>query len=242
MKKTRIVSSIISTILLIIFAMCCSGCIGVRIYVNKYIKDNYNRRVSVWQETASKIPDSGIVFVGDSHTEYYALDEYFPEYPVINRGIYGDTTYGVKKRLEESVFTLKPSKVFLLIGANDINKTSDTNEVIAGHIGEIVNKIRGAVPETKIYLQSLYPVNRNGKNSNRIDIYKLNNKRINAINLLLKSFCYDENIEYIDMFSLLTDANGQLREEFTIEGLHLNATGYRFVTENLRPYVEKDEL
>jgi lysophospholipase L1-like esterase len=235
--KSKIIFAV-STILLVIVVLCCTGCIGVRIYVNKFIKDNYNRRVSVWQETVVNIPDGSIVFIGDSHTEYYALDEYFPEYPVINRGIYGDTTYGVKKRLDESVFSLNPSKVFLLIGANDINKTSDTNEVIAGNIREIITQIKDAVPETKIYLQSLYPVNRNGKNSNRIDIYKLNNKRISTINLLLESLCHDESIVYIDMFSPLTDDNGQLREDFTIEGLHLNAAGYGFVTEILRPYVE----
>jgi len=238
MKKSRTVIFIISTILLIIVALCCSGCVGVRIYVNKFIKDNYNRRVTVWQETAVNIPDGSIVFVGDSHTEYYALDEYYPEYHVINRGIYGDTTYGVMKRLNESVFSLNPSKVFLLIGANDINKTSDSNEIITENIMEIIKHIKEKVPQTKIYLQSLYPVNRNGKNSNRIDIYKLNNKRIGAINLLLESFCHNEGIVYIDMFSKLTDEKGQLREDFTIEGLHLNAAGYRFVTEMLRPYLE----
>jgi lysophospholipase L1-like esterase len=238
MEKSKIAIYTSLIFLLTIIVLCCTGYISIIIYLNKFIRDNYNRRVTVWQETAVNIPDGSIVFVGDSHTEYYTLDEYFPEYPVINRGIYGDTTRGVKKRLNESVFTLNPSRVFLLIGANDINKTGDANDVIAKHIMEIVNQIKETVPETKIHLQSLYPVNRNGKNSNRIDIYKLNNKRISEINMLLKSLCYDENIEYIDMYSLLTDVNGQLREDFTIEGLHLNAAGYKFVTEILRHYIE----
>jgi lysophospholipase L1-like esterase len=192
-------------------------------YVNQYIKDNYHRRITVWQETAASIPNGSIVFIGDSHTEYFALDEYFAGFQVYNRGIYGDTSYGVIKRLGESVFNLKPSKVFLLIGANDINKTNDSNETIVKNIEEIIRQLRNVFPDTKIYVQSLYPVNPNGKNSNRIDIFKLNNKRICAINVLLESFCLNEGITYIDMFSQLTDKYGQLRETFTIEGLHLNA-------------------
>jgi len=235
--KTRKIVFIASIVFLVI-VLCFTVFMSIRIYINQYINDNYHRRVSIWQETANSIADGGIVFIGDSHTEFFALDEYFQNIPVINRGIYGDTTDGVKKRLNESVFLLNPSKVFMLIGANDINKTSDTNEVIAENIGEIIRQIREKVPQTKIYLQSLYPVNRNGKNSNRMDIYKLNNKRIIAVNKLLESFCKSENIIYIDMFSQLTDKNGQLYEEFTIEGLHLNAAGYRFIAEILRPYVE----
>jgi len=221
-----------------VIVLCCTSCISVRLYVNQYIRDNYQRRVSVWYETANHFPDNGIVFIGDSHTEYFELHEYFPDFPVLNRGIYGDTTYGVKKRLDESAFMLNPSKVFLLIGANDVNKTSDKNEVIVENIKDIVRQLKTVTPNTTVYVQSLYPVNRNGKNSSRISIFKLTNKRLSAINLLLESFCSSEGIIYIDMFSQLVDEKGQLREEFSIEGLHLNEAGYRFVAEVLRPYVE----
>ena len=241
MKTTKAKKIIlpVSMIFLAIIVLFCTAYISIRTYVNQYIKDNYHRRVAIWQETANTIPAGSIVFVGDSHTEYFALDEFFPEHQVINRGIYGDTTNGVIKRLNESVFNLNPSKVFLLIGANDINKTNDTNEMIVENINIIIRQLQNVIPETKIYIQSLYPVNSNGKNSNRIDIYKLNNKRILEINRLLESFCRSEDIIFIDMFSQLTDDNGQLYENFTIEGLHLNAAGYRFVTEVLRPYVEE---
>jgi len=238
--KTRKTKNILLAVmgLLAVIVLCCTSCISVRLYVNQYIRDNYQRRVSVWHETANHFPDNGIVFIGDSHTEYFELHEYFPDFPVLNRGIYGDTTYGVKNRLDESAFMLKPSKVFLLIGANDINKTSDTNEIIVENIKDIVRQIKTVIPYTTIYVQSLYPVNRNGKNSNRISIYKLNNKRLAAINFLLETFCDSESIFYIDMFSQLIDEKGQLREEFSIEGLHLNEAGYRCVAEILRPYVE----
>ncbi len=224
--------------LLAVIVLCCTAYISIRLYVNQYIRDNYQRRVSIWQETAGHIPDNGIVFIGDSHTEYFELNEYFPGFPVFNRGIYGDTSYGVKKRLAESALKFNPSKVFLLIGANDVNKTNDTNEVIVDNIKDIVRQIKTAIPDTTVYVQSLYPVNRNGKNSSLVSIFKLTNERLSAINLLLESFCNSEGIAYIDMFSQLIDEKGQLREDFSIEGLHLNEAGYRFVAEVLRPYVE----
>jgi lysophospholipase L1-like esterase len=116
---------------------------------------------------------------------------------------------------------------------NDIKKTNDTNETIAKNIKEITRQIQNAFPETKIYLQSLYPVNQG-----TFDAYKISRKRISEINTLLHSYCINTNITYIDMFSRLIDETGRLRKEFTIEGLHLNATGYKFVAEILRPYVE----
>jgi len=221
-----------------VIVLCCTAYISIRLYVNQYIRDNYQRRVSIWQETADRISNNGIVFIGDSHTEYFELNEYFPGFPIFNRGIYGDTTYGVKKRLDESAFMLNPSKVFLLIGANDVNKTNNTNEVIVDNIKDIVRQLKTVIPNTTVYVQSLYPVNQSGKNSSRISIYKLTNERLSAINLLLRSFCGSEGIIYIDMFSQLIDEKGQLREEFSIEGLHLNEAGYRFVADVLRPYIE----
>jgi len=237
--KIKKILLIAAVILSFVILFCGTVYISIRTYVNQYIDDNYQRRTAIWQETAKFIPKDGIVFIGDSHTEFFALEEYFPGFPVLNRGIYGDTTYGVKKRLDESVLNLNPSKVFLLIGANDINKTNDLNEVIVGNIKDIIYQIRNVIPDTTVYLQSLYPVNPSGKNSSRIDIFKLNNERISSINLLLENICNGEDIIYIDMFSQLTDKSGQLYEEFTIEGLHLNAAGYGFVAEALRPYVRR---
>jgi lysophospholipase L1-like esterase len=237
-KPAREIAVIAAIILYAGFIVCGTAYCSIRMYVNQFIADNYRRRTTLWRETAKHIPPGGIVFAGDSHTEYFALDEYFPELPVINRGIYGDTTSGVINRLDESVLNLNPSKVFLLIGANDINKTRETDEGIVENIRTIVRKIRSNNQKAAIYVQSLYPVNPNGKNSKRIDIFKITNSRIASINRLLEALCRDENIVYIDMFTPLSDENGQLQEQYTIEGLHLSAAGYSFIAEILRPYVE----
>jgi lysophospholipase L1-like esterase len=227
LKKAALVSAIVVLPLALIIS---SALISVRLYVNQFIKDNYQRRVEIWQETAASIPPNSIVFVGDSHTEYFFLEEYFPGVPVFNRGIFGDTTYGLTERLDESVLKLYPAKAFLLIGVNDIVKTNDTNETIASNIIKIVRRIKTINPGTTIYVQSLYPARPNIS-------YNLPNERIRAINVLLESYCNDEEIIYIDVHSKLIDTAGQLREEFTVDKVHLNAVGYRYVAEILRPYI-----
>ncbi|MCL1919364.1 MAG: GDSL-type esterase/lipase family protein [Peptococcaceae bacterium] len=211
--------------------------VSIRLYVNQYIKDNYERRVGMWQETATLVLDGGIVFLGDSLTEFFAIDEFFRDVTTYNRGIYGDTTYGVINRLDESVFNVNPSKVFLLIGANDVNKTKDSHETIAQNIQDIISTIKTNAPETIIYVQSLYPVNRDSPKSNPLEIGKLSNKRIVEINSLLASVCETEQVIYLDLFSHLVDDLGNLREEYTIEGLHLNAQGYKAVAELLRQHI-----
>ncbi|MDR0323739.1 MAG: GDSL-type esterase/lipase family protein [Treponema sp.] len=235
--QTRKIIFTVSIIFVAIVTLLGTAFISIRLFLNQFIDDNYHRRTAVWQETSDSIPDGGIVFIGDSHTEYFMVDEFFPGYPVINRGIFGDTTYGVKKRLNESVFKLNPAKVFLFIGVNDTKKTNDSNETIAENIREIVFSIKNSNQETVIYLQSLYPVNQS-----RFDPYKISNNRISEINLLLKSLCDDVNILYIDMFSHLVDEYGQLRKEYTVDGLHLNAAGYRYVANILHQYINGNIL
>jgi len=123
-----------------------------------------------------------IVFLGDSITDFFRLNEFFHGIYVINRGIGGDTTDGVLKRLSESVFELSPSKVFILIGTNDIGGNKSESHVIS-NIAEIIDRIRDSCPETKIYLQSVYPVsNAKDKKINRFIVGRRTNEKICRVN------------------------------------------------------------
>jgi len=224
-------------VIITIACFCGVAYISIRLFINQFERSNYEIRTNIWNETAAGIPEDCIVFIGDSHTEYFFLNEYFPELPVINRGIFGDTTYGVLKRLDKSALNLNPSKVFILIGVNDINDTKDQNDVIAENIMRITQEFKKNKPEATIYLQSLYPINTTSKRSDPFSIKNLSNKRISEINMLLESMCRNEGVVYIDLFSKLIDENGQLQENLTIEGLHLNPAGYRFVSDVLLKYL-----
>jgi lysophospholipase L1-like esterase len=178
-----------------------------------------------------------IVFLGDSITDFFRLNEFFPEVYVINRGISGDTTDGVLRRLPESIYELSPSKVFLMIGTNDLaNKKSV--EYISENIKKIISEIKENSPQTKIYLQSVYPVSLlKDKKIKRFIVGKRNNDDISRLNSILKTMADEMEITYIDVYNHLVDESGNIKTEYTVEGLHLTIQGYSVVAGVLRPYI-----
>lgn len=101
-----------------------------------------------------------IVFLGDSITKRFNLEEYFPDLSVLNRGIFNDTSLGVINRLEININNLNIEKIFLMIGYNDLEFRMNTN--IIENISNILSKTKSR----KIYVQSLLPVNANRKEVN----------------------------------------------------------------------------
>jgi hypothetical protein len=105
----------------------------------------------------------GIVFVGDSLTQRYPLNEFYPGMHVYNRGIDGDTTAGLSKRLDLSIFDLQPKIVVLQIGTNDLQVIGVEKEQTVANIHEIIDSIKTNQPNINIILVSLYPVNETGE-------------------------------------------------------------------------------
>ena len=175
-----------------------------------------------------------IVFLGDSLTEFYQIEEFFYNLKIYNRGIASDTTDGVLERLEENVILIKPRKVFIQIGTNDYHKK---NELIFSNIKKIIERIQEALPDTKVYLISLYPINHKAKIYSRLFTSSRKNSRIIELNKLLEEYANNIKIPYIDVHSHLLDEKGNLKKEYTVEGLHISFEGYEVITEVLRPYV-----
>jgi len=181
-----------------------------------------------------------IVFLGDSITDFFRVNEFFPGVYVKNRGISGDTTDGVLNRLAESVYELSPSKIFLMIGTNDLGNKKSV-EYISGNIRKIISEIKRNCPQTKIYLESVYPVSLlKDKKIKKFIVRKRNNRDISRLNDKLKNMADEMEITYIDVYSHLVDGSGNIKTEYTVEGLHLTIQGYSVVADVLRPYVLND--
>jgi lysophospholipase L1-like esterase len=172
-------------------------------------------------------PD-GIVFLGDSLTQRYPLNEFYPGLQTYNRGIDGDTTSGVLKRLDVSVFDLKPKIVVLQIGTNDLQVASLTKEQTVDQIKTIIHTIHQHLPLTTILLVSLYPVNETGeKLVEKLIVGPRNNVDIQWINSQIKDI---KHVSFVDVYPHLLDEDGQLNMRFSKEGLHLSLGGYATVT------------
>lgn len=170
------------------------------------------------------------VFLGDSLTDYFDLEDSFPDLPVINSGIAGNTTEDILSDMEHRVYAYDPSKVFLLIGINDLLLGEDADTIIE-NIQQILQKIQANCPQTQLYLESLYPV----------DPYRVgrkDNEEIKEINQRLKTYAQTNNIEFIDVYGSLVDEQDRLSKEYTDDGLHLNQRGYQIVSETLAPFLK----
>ena len=191
----------------------------------------YNQRVTLFE----KLPvyEDDIIFLGNSMTNGGEWTELFDNKRVKNRGISGDICMGVYDRLD-AIVDGKPSKIFLLIGVNDIarNTLSDT---IVSQIGNILDKIKCRSPQTKVYLQSIIPVNDYfGMFEGHTQHWKI----IRPLNESLKGLAERKDVVYIDLFThFISSENDKMDIKYTNDGLHLIGEGYMKWAEILKPYI-----
>ena len=117
-------------------------------------------------QKASDIKKENYVFLGDSITEIYHLDDYYSSIPHINSGTSAYTTDDILKHMEDYVYIYNPTKVILLIGTNDVQVEKYNNEELVAQIQKIVNLIQKNRPKAEIYVESIYPVNNNPNEEN----------------------------------------------------------------------------
>ncbi|MFA6627434.1 MAG: GDSL-type esterase/lipase family protein [Bacilli bacterium] len=230
------VNTLFFILLMVGFGLSFSTLIGLIFYVIRYVNKVGEDKVQIFNNLNRNAILHGIVFLGDSLTEFYPVDEFFYGCDVYNRGIAGDTTDGVLKRLENNVLILEPSKLFLQIGTNDLGKRKPP-EYIFNNIKKIIETIRTRLPETQLYVISLYPVNAKATPYSKSIMLGRKNTDIHAINCWLNTYCQQQQLPYLDVASILRDENGLLKKEYTVEGLHISFLGYAAITEVLKPYV-----
>ena len=149
---------------------------------------------------------------------------------VRNRGIIGDEVMGVYDRLHQ-ILPGHPAKLFLLIGVNDVSHDL-TTDTIVGMIRVTVERIRKESPDTKLYLQSLLPINESFGRYKRL---AGKTSMIPEINKQLEELAKEKGLTYINLFPLFTEKGSNvLRAELTTDGLHLKEEGYKIWVKAIR--------
>jgi len=169
------------------------------------------------------------IFFGDSLTENFELNKYFPD--VINKGKSGDTTFGALGRLDK-VIMVKPKKLFIMLGTNDIWRGFSKDITLANY-KHIINVVKIASPETEIIIQSIPPF---GMKTNNIDINTANST-ISDFNKGLQSLSKDLNIKFVDIGSLYMDKSGLLDDKHTSDGIHIKLSSYNIWVNAINKYV-----
>lgn len=177
------------------------------------------------------------VFLGDSITALYDLNKYYDGLPVVNSGISGETTDDIVNNLQDRVYKYNPSKVIILIGINDIERKISKEKTIE-NINKIVTQIKDNKPDCEIYLESIYPINNsNEEKINHSMVGIRTNDQVKSLNEDLVKLSKKKKINYIDLYDKLLDKNGNLKIEYTKEGLHMSDEGYEIITKYIKKYV-----
>ena len=185
------------------------------------------RRLAQFAE--EPIIPGGIIFLGDSITEKGDWQNALNDSTVINRGVGGDITSDVLRRLQD-ITDRNPSKVFILVGINDIRKNLPHAVIVENYL-KIVREILHKCPATVIYVQAVLPLNPGLFFGSR---HRERKARILALNSLLAYHSTGEKYIYIDLYQLFADVEGYLKGKYTYDGLHLRQSAYRVWADFLR--------
>lgn len=190
----------------------------------------YDQRSNLFEKLP--ITSADIVFVGNSITDGAEWSELFSNNNVKNRGISGDISEGVYERLGNVVIG-KPAKIFLMIGVNDIARGIEPS-VIVDNMQKIIKKIQNDSPKTKIYIQSLLPINAD------FNMFQEHMKpqMIKDINQQYKALAQKHKLIFIDLYNhFLEKGTDKLAPKYTNDGLHLMGDGYLLWRDIVLPYL-----
>lgn len=181
------------------------------------------------------LPDirNEIVFLGNSITDGAEWFELLGNKKCINRGISADITEGILFRLD-AITKLQPAKIFIMIGVNDLSRNM-THEEVAANYRKILERIRSESPRTRVYVQSVLPVNpATGMAKNHTN----KTPEIMELNGRLKTLAAEFGYTYVDLFSLMADPDNHLPRSYSVDGLHLSYKAYKVWADAIKPYVK----
>lgn len=190
-------------------------------------RDNLRRYAEANSRVSPPVPNNfRVVFFGDSITDGWRLNEYFPDRDFINRGISGQITGEMLGRMKADVIDLKPDAVLILAGTNDIARGVPP-AVIQNNLSMMADL--AVFHKIKPIFASILPVSDHHKDKN--PRFAMTGTRppatIRQLNDWLRRMCEQRGLIYLDYFSQMVDAAGFLQAELADDGLHPNSAGYR---------------
>jgi lysophospholipase L1-like esterase len=173
--------------------------------------------------------ENRVVFFGDSITDIWHLDEYFPGKPYINRGIGGQTTPQMLIRFRQDVIELHPKVMVILAGTNDIagNTGPMRLEDIEADYASMADLARAN--NIRVVFSSVLPVHNYTPQSQNMYAGR-SPAKILELNRWLQSYATAHpDCLYLDYFNAMVDDKGLLKRELAEDGLHPNAAGYKIM-------------
>jgi len=170
--------------------------------------------------------ENRVIFFGDSITDAWKLDTFFPAKNYINRGIGGQTTPQMLIRFRQDVIGLSPKVVVILAGTNDIagNTGPITIEQIEANYASMAELARAH--SIRVVFSSVTPIH-NYFPQRQAMFLQRSPEKIQELNRWLRSYCEQNHMVYLDYYSAMVDSHGLMQQELADDGLHPNDAGYR---------------
>ena len=178
------------------------------------------------------VDSNSIVMLGNSLTHGCEWHELFGMPNVLNRGINGDIVQGIRERVEPIVKG-HPKKIFLLSGVNDVSHNLTADSIVEA-LGSLISYIREQTPESKLYVESLLPINNSFKRYKNVFGKE---QVIRDINAKLEAVVKSNGATWINVYPAFCDEESNLRSDLTNDGLHLLGPGYMIWRDLLLPYI-----
>ncbi|WP_210478932.1 GDSL-type esterase/lipase family protein [Naasia sp. SYSU D00948] len=163
------------------------------------------------------------VFLGDSLTEQGKWAERFPELDVVNLGVSGDTTEQVLERLPE-VIEKKPSTIVVMVGTNDLAWRRGAEQIVR-NLESILWRLHHELPAARILVQSVLPRDRELAD------------RVREINIHIRQYSPTVKAEWVDLWPVFAEEDGEIKADYSDDRLHLNEAGYAAWAEELRRHL-----
>ena len=207
--------------------------------MNEYMVERYKRQ-------NKSVVKGQILFVGSSLCEGFPINEILMnrgiDLRIYNRGIGGYTIPELLESMDEQIFDLEPSVIFINIGTNDISIPEMTPERFEVDYRKVLDQIKERLPEAKVYMMAFYPVNPDL--AEEIKAWpeapmaaRLRSERISWANSILQSLAGEYGYEYIDVNKGLADEDGYALRELSADGIHFWPDAYEIIFDNMKEYL-----
>lgn len=209
---------------------------AVQLLENWLLKEQEKIQTKYRELNQISVIEPNIIFIGDSIIEYYPLQELLgTTKTIVNRGIRGYQTGLLLDNLDAHLYGDAVDQIVLLIGTNDIGKDVPMNEAL-NNLESVIQTISRDYPLSQIKLVSILPVNES--ENFKQTVYIRTNEKIKKWNQAYQELAsVYMQVEYVSVFEHLLDQEGQLKEVYTTDGLHLSISGYHILSEALRDYI-----
>lgn len=209
---------------------------AVQLLENWLLKEQEKIQTKYRELNQISVIEPDIIFIGDSIVEYFPLQELLgTTKTIVNRGIRGYQTGLLLDNLDAHLYGDAVDQIVILIGTNDIGKDIPMNEAL-NNLESVIQTISRDYPLSQIKLVSILPVNE-GEDFKQT-VYIRTNEKIKAWNQAYQDLASAYmQVEFVPVFENLLDQKGQLKSDFTTDGLHLSVSGYQALSSTLKKYI-----